>query len=223
VDTISFLGFSEPISSIVHLLSALFFLVAGTTMIYKSNLHRLPLAGMVIYIFCAVFLFSMSGVYHLLEKETTANYVLRILDHAGIYLMIAGSFTPFQLILLKGAKRWGVLIPIWILAITGLTLTAIFFDSMPEWLLLSFFIAMGWLSLFTVYFIRKIDFLSVKYIFSGGVLYTVGAAFDFLRWPNLIDGVLAAHELFHLFITAAAMVHFKRIWDLSLSRATHSE
>ena len=210
-----FLGFSEPISSISHLLSAVLFLGLGSKMIWLGRGNMGRTTALVIYTFCGIFLFSMSGVYHLLDKGTTSNYVLRILDHAGIYLMISGSFTPFQIIFLRGLKRWLPLIGIWILAITGLTLTSIFFSTMPEWLLLSFFISMGWMSLFTVAFIFPIDRPTVKFIFMGGVLYTLGAIADFARAPIIITQVIEAHEVFHFFVSAAAMVHFYAIYRIA--------
>lgn len=215
IQRISFLGFSEPMASWSHLIGAIIFLIAGVKMLIKARGNWLRIFSLSIYMFSALFLFSMSGVYHLLNKGTSANYVLQILDYAGIYLLIAGTFTPYQIILLRGAKRWIPLLGIWILAITGLTLTAIFFDDMPEWLILVFFLAMGWMSLFTVWFIRKTCLKTVKYIAIGGVLYTVGAIFDFLKWPELIDQIMGAHEIFHLFVLAAAIVHFFSIYVIS--------
>ncbi len=215
ITRIPFLGFHEPISSLTHLITAIFFLLLGIKMIWAARGNATRVTSLIIYITCSVYLFTMSGVYHLLQKGTTGNYVLQILDHTGIYLMISGSFTPFQIILLRGFKRWIPLCIMWILAITGLTLTAIFFKTIPEWLLLSFFISMGWMSLFTVWFIRNIDIRTVSLIFVGGVLYTVGALVDYDRWPVLIPQVLEAHEIFHIFVSAAAIVHFYAIYKIS--------
>lgn len=215
MEIIPFLGFHEPFSSLIHLITALCFLFFGVKLVYLGRGNWLRTSSLIAYIVCGVFLFSMSGVYHLLDKGTTGRYVLRILDHAGIYLMISGSFTPFQIILLRGVRRWIPLVLIWVLAITGLTLTAVFFDDMPEALLLTFFIGMGWMSLFTVWFLRKVCMSTIKYIFIGGVLYTMGAIFDFMRWPILLDGVVGPHELFHLFISLAAVTHLIGIYRIS--------
>lgn len=209
------LGFHEPISSFSHLITAVIFLIIGIKLIINSRGNLLRSSSIIIYVFCGVFLFSMSGVYHLLQKGTTSNYVLQILDHAGIYLMISGTFTPFQIILLRGYKRWLPLCAIWTLAITGLTLTAIFFSDMPEWLLLTFFISMGWMSIFTVWFIRKIHFLTVKDIFAGGILYTIGAITEYLRFPVIHEEYFGPHEIFHLFVSAAAIVHLYGIYKIS--------
>lgn len=210
-----FLGFSEPISSWSHLLAAVVFLVIGIKMIFKGRGNNTRMTSLILYVFSGVFLFAMSGVYHLLEKGTDANYVLQILDHAGIYLLIAGSFTPFQIILLRGYQRWIPLTLIWILAITGLTLTSIFFSDMPEWLILCFFLGMGWMSLFTVWFLRKISIETIKYIAIGGVFYTVGAVCDFLKWPILADSIFGPHEFFHICVVLGALSHFYGIYKIA--------
>ncbi len=211
MDKLAFLGFSEPFSSFTHLLSSFMFLIFGVYLIWKGRGNPLRTFGNIVYIFCGVFLFAMSGVYHLLEKGTSANYVLQILDHAGIYLMICGTLTPFQIILLRGWKRWFPILVIWSLGITGLTLSAVFFDSMPEWFQLSVFISLGWISIFSVNFFRKIDMITVKRIALGGVLYTIGAVFDFTKWPVIYNQVIDAHDVFHIFVSLAAAIHFYAI------------
>jgi channel protein (hemolysin III family) len=210
-----FLGFSEPLSSMSHLLAALFFLTISFLTIFRGRGNHFRVFSLSLYFMCNVFLYSMSGVYHLLEKGTDANYVLRILDHAGIFLMIAGSFTPFQIILLRGLKRWVPLITIWCLSIIGVTFTSIFFDSIPEWVILTLYISMGWMSVFTVWFIRKFDMKTVWLITLGGVFYTLGAVFDYSRWPVIINGIFEAHELFHIMIVIASLVHLFAIYRIS--------
>jgi len=214
-NVIPFLGFSEPLSSMSHLLAALFFLAVSFTIIFKARGNKFRVSALTLYFMCNVFLFSMSGVYHLLQKGTDANYVLRILDHAGIFLMIAGSFTPFQIILLRGLKRWIPLISIWIICILGVTLTSIFFDDIPRWIILTLYISMGWMSVFTVWFIRKFDLDTVWLITLGGVFYTIGAILDHMKWPVIIKGVFEAHELFHLMIVIASIIHLYAIYRIS--------
>lgn len=212
---IPLLGFSEPLSSMSHLLAALLFFVACFWVLHKGRGNLTRLATLSVYFFCAVFLFSMSGVYHLLQKGSDANYVLQILDHSGIFLMIAGSFTPFQIILLRGVKRWVPLILIWLLAINGIVFTSIFFKEMPESLKLSFYIGMGWMALFTVWFIRKFDQKTVSLITLGGVFYTLGAIMDYFRWPVLFTRVFEAHEVFHILIVLGAATHLYAIYRIA--------
>ena len=98
-------GFSEPFSSISHLMFAVAGFIGTFVLLRKGKGNDFRLMGLALYSFCLVFLFSMSGVYHLLERGHTPNYVLGILDYAGIYVMIAGTFTPFHIILFRGLHR----------------------------------------------------------------------------------------------------------------------
>ncbi len=102
-----------------------------------------------VFVFGAVFMFSMSGVYHLLDQGGTPRYVMQHLDHAAIWIMIAGTFTPIHVILFTGWRRWGVLAIVWTAAITGLVLKTVFFDEFPEWLGLIFYLALGWVGVFS--------------------------------------------------------------------------
>lgn len=214
-DIIPLLGFYEPFSSLSHLLTAVVFLFLGIKLLINARGNKTRLAILLIYVLCNIFLFSMSGVYHLLQKGTMANYVLRVLDHSGIYLMICGSVGPFQIILMRGARRWIPLAISWLCAILGITFTSIFLSSMPHWLSLSFYIAMGWMGTYTTILIWKIHKPTAKLIMIGGLLYTFGAICDFIKWPTIIGGVLHPHEIFHIFVSAAAAVHFKAIYQIS--------
>jgi channel protein (hemolysin III family) len=213
VEVIPIPGFSEPFSSMSHLLGAGFFFVFGIILAKKGrgNLHRQ--IGLGIYSFSLVFLFSMSGVYHLLEQGNTPRYVLRHLDHAGIWILIAGTFTPMHLILFRGWKRWGVLIPVWIIAITGLTLEMVFFSNIPEWLSLSFFLFLGSIGVVSIWTF-KIYYPNSSYrlIGIGGLAYSLGAVLEFARWPVLIPGIIGPHEIFHIFVLLGALSHWMFIY-----------
>ena len=209
-------GFSEPFSSISHILSAAISFISSFFMVFQGRGNSGRVIGLLIYTFCIIFLFSMSGVYHLLEKGHTASYVLHILDYAGIYCLIAGTFTPIHIILFRGIHRWLVLAIVWSLAITGLTLTAIFFERIPEWLNLTFFLALGWIGLYTLWKLYKVHSKELfKYLMLGGVSYTVGAVTEFLWWPTLIPSVIEPHEVFHIFVMLGAFFHWKLVYRIS--------
>lgn len=206
-------GFSEPFSSLSHLLGALFFLIGGFSIVRKGRGNTKRQVGLGIYSFSLVFLFSMSGVYHLLEPGLVPRYVLRHLDHAAIWILIAGTFTPMHLILFRGFKRWGVLIPVWLIAITGLTLEMIFFSNIPEWLTLSFFLFLGWIGVVSIFFFKKYyPESSYKRIGVGGIAYSLGAVMEFTRWPVLWSGVIGPHEIFHVFVLMGAASHWLFIY-----------
>lgn len=211
---IPFSGFSDPISSWTHLLAALAATVGAVLLFSRGRGNTARLVSLFIFSFALVFLFSMSGVFHLLERGGEARDVLQRLDHAGIWVLIAGTFTPLQVILFRGAWRWGMLLLIWSLAITGLVLEVVFFTSFPEWLLLSFFLGLGWLgAISVVQFAKVFKGASIRLIVAGGIFYSVGAVIDFMNAPNLLQGVFGPHELFHVFVILGALSHWLFIYE----------
>jgi len=202
-------GFSEPFSSMSHLFAAVIMFVMGIVLIWKGKGSQNRIITYSIFTFCGVFLLSMSGVFHLLEPNSTGRHVLQRLDHAGIFLLIAGTFTPIHGILFKGWWRWGMLIPIWIIAITGLTLKTIFFIGFPEWFGLLLYLGLGWLGAISAVVIkRRYGFKFIKPFIYGAVAYSSGAVMEFLRMPTIISGVIGPHELFHVAVLLGLGFHF---------------
>lgn len=215
MNTISIPGFSDPFSSISHLVGALVFLIYGIKLIRLSRVHRGWLAAVCVYVFSGVFLLSMSGVFHLLEHEGMARAILQRLDHAGIFGLIAGTFTPVHSILFKGISRWGFLILIWGLAVTGITLKSIFFNELAEWLGLVFYLGLGWLGILSAYLTHRLHgFTIIKPLIYGALAYTIGAALEFLRLPIVISGVIGPHELFHIAVLAGIAWHWQFVRNL---------
>ena len=214
-----FLGFADPVSSLLHLGAAAVSVWFGIGLISQFNGERYAKVSLGIYLFGVVFMFSMSGTYHLLEQGGTARYVLKQLDHAAIWIMIAGTFTPFHMILLSKWERWGVLGPVWIAAITGLVLKTIFFDNFPEWLGLLFYLALGWLGLFSGKILSKqYGWYEIRYLGYGGIAYSVGAIFEFLQPPFLLTGVVGPHEIFHVAIIFGVYYHWRLIEKLCINK-----
>jgi channel protein (hemolysin III family) len=212
----SFAGFSDPFSSISHIASAVLALIGSFFLLNRGRGNTQRVIGLLIYTFCVIFLFSMSGVYHLLEQGSTSRYVLRVLDHTAIYIMIAGTITPIHLILFRGLNRHLVLTIVWVVSITAVILTAIFFEHIPEWFSLSFYLGLGHVGLFTIYKLYqfKAKHLANNLIF-GGLAYTLGAVSEFVRWPVIINNVVGPHEVFHLFVMLGAYFHWCLIYKIS--------
>lgn len=202
-------GFSEPFSSISHLLAAGVFLILGTILVFRHRHSSLRVTGLAVFITGVVFTLSMSGVFHMLTPGSASRDVLQRLDHAAIFFLIAASFTPLHLLLFKGIARWGFLLLIWTCAITGLTLKTIYFNDIPEWLGLSFYLALGWLgAVSAILLYRTRGFRFIKPLLYGSLAYTFGALIDFNQTPILIAGVLGPHELFHVGILFGVGFHW---------------
>jgi len=206
-------GHNDPFSTVSHMVAALVFLWYGFRLFLLSRGSLVRVVSVTVYIFSVIFLLSMSGVYHLLETGGEARAVLQRLDHAGIFVLIAGTFTPIHAILFRGFFRWGFLAIIWTLAITGLVLKTIFFDDLPEWEGLVFYIiGFGWMGAVTGYLsYRLYGRAFILPLLFGALAYTAGALMDFLRWPTLVPGVIGPHELFHIAIIAGIAWHWQFI------------
>ncbi len=213
---ISITGFSEPFSSLSHLIASGIFLALGIWLMYRGRSSHARVFALAIFVFSVVFLLAMSGVFHLLEPGGTARDVLQRLDHAGIFFLIAGTFTPVHGILFKRSLRWGVLLFVWTIAITGIVLKSIYFHDVAEWLSLSLYLGLGWVGALTgILLYRRFHFAFIKYLIYGAFAYTIGAIFEFLRTPVLIEGIIGPHEIFHIFVLFGISFHFMFIFQFS--------
>ena len=200
-------GFAEPVASWLHLLAA----VVGLVLTYKLVQAGRTLAsrlGIGVFAVGAVFLFAMSGTYHLLPMDTVGRAVLLRLDHAAIWVMIAGTITALQMTSVTGAWRWAMTGVTWAAAITGLVLKTVFFEDLSEGVTLALYLGLGWLGSVAFWRLIKLQgFDLAKPILLGGVVYTLGAVIDFVAPPHLVPGVVGPHEIFHVAVIAGAALH----------------
>jgi hemolysin III len=155
-----------------------------------------------------VALYSASALYHLLPLSPTGVARLRRVDHMMIFVLIAGTYTPFCLLALEGAWRVGLLGVIWSLALCGVLLK-IFWMGTPRWLSVALYLGMGWVAVIAA----PALFLAVPaggmiWVLGGGLLYTAGALVYALKRPNPAPGTFGFHELWHLFVVAGSACHY---------------
>lgn len=212
-------GFSEPFSSMSHLFATGPFFVWGIFLLVKSA--RRPGKGLRAwwlsqFIVSTLFLLSMSGVYHLLEPGHTPRIVLQRLDHAAIFVLIAGTFTAAHGILFKGVWRWGMISTIWALATTAIALKTVFFREVTDEMGLVLYLGLGWMGLISGYkMIRSYGVRSIRWLLLGAFAYSFGAMGEFIGWPVLWPGVIEAHEFFHIAVLLGLFSHWYFIWELA--------
>jgi channel protein (hemolysin III family) len=212
-------GFSEPFSSLSHLLGAGLFLLLGIFLIRRGRGDLLRVGSLAVFVLGSVLLLSISGVYHLLDPRGPARNILRVLDHAAIFVLIACSFTPVHVILFRGWGRWGVLTLVWMYAYTAITLKTIYFNEMPQSLGLALYLGMGWLGAYTGISIwRRFGYRFMEPILWGGVAYSIGAILEFARWPVLWPGVVQWHEVFHVAVLIALGFHWSFAYAIADGR-----
>jgi channel protein (hemolysin III family) len=209
-------GFSDPFSSLSHLLAAGVFAVLAVFLLRRGWGDWSRVACLGVYAFACVFLFSMSGVYHMLPRGSDGRAVLERLDHSAIFALIVSTFTAIQGMLFRGVARWLPILLMWAAAITGITLKAIFFHDVPEWLGLSLYLGLGWLGAFStgvLYYRYGAHF--IRLVFWGAAAYTLGGVLEFLGWPTVLPGIVGPHELFHLAVLVGTGCFWEFIYQLA--------
>jgi channel protein (hemolysin III family) len=196
-------GFTHPVSSIIQFIGAIFYIYLAYFLIRRGKDSRIRLISLAVFACSCVFLLLTSAVYHLLETNGTAHMVFQRLDHAAIFLVIAGTFTPIHCILFTGFLRWGFLSILWVLAISGLVVKMIYFTTIPEGLGLSFYLGLGWMGILMGYKLwQRYGFVFIRPLVIGGICYTVGAVIEYQNKLILIPGILGPHETLHIAVLA---------------------
>ncbi len=200
----------EIFNSITHGIGAIFSIVALCLMVTFSALNggtAIDIVSFSIYGASLIILYTMSTLYHAITNEK-AKKVLRIIDHSSVYLLIAGSYTPFALSILKNQdeKRIIILIFVWLLAIIGTVLYSIFKQKVKIFNIVSYII-MGWaVSLLLPELNNVFTTLNIKcclyLLIAGGITYTAGIIF------YAIKKVKYFHSIWHLFVLSGSILHF---------------
>tara|TARA_B100000683_G_scaffold214356_1_gene209507 strand:+ start:111 stop:992 length:882 start_codon:yes stop_codon:yes gene_type:complete len=212
---IPFLGFHEPFSSLTHLLAAFALILATIQLLRKGQGNYMRVAGLLTYSLSALFLFTMSGLYHMLKPGILKEIFLRF-DYMGIWFLIAGTFTPIHIILFRKKWRWLMLVIIWSLAFVGATFTSLFSSEMPEYIIRIFFLILGWTGVLSCYRIWKLyGFKMLMPIVYGGLIYTFGAIVELFNGPIILSGIIEGHELFHCFVNIGAAFHWYFIYKIA--------
>jgi len=204
----------EPFNAISHFVGAVAALF-GSVLLIASRAGELTSAvALSIYSISLVSLFSASGIYHGVTAKIKTMEFLRKLDHSAIYLLIAGTYTPFCLIAFSGFWRWGMLSIVWSLAVAGIV-AKVFIMNTPRWLTAGLYILMGWLCVFAAgELFSNLSIESIGWLLAGGILYTVGAVIYITRRGNFFPGVFGFHEIWHLFVLMGASAHFMAVSSL---------
>ena len=164
--------------------------------------------GAVIFAITAAMLFGTSAVYHRGTWSDTVRGLLKRMDHSNIFLIIAGTYTPFALLLLPPNQTRSLLLIAWIGAICGV-LFRVFWVGAPRWLYTPIYVALGWVAVFYLKPLYEAGGAAVVILIAvGGLLYTLGAVVYGTKRPNPSPRWFGFHEIFHVLTVAAFVVHY---------------
>ncbi len=200
----------DVFSGVSHLIGAVLSLAALVALVtvaahYGSVWHVVSFA---IFGASLIMLYTASTLYHLIPAGPKWITILRKLDHSMIFVLIAGSYTPYCLVALRGPWGYGLLAAVWGIAALGIVLK-IFWLGAPRWLYTGFYLFMGWLVVVAIVpLVQNVPRQALLWLAVGGLLYTVGAVFYGTKWPKLRPGVFGFHEIWHLFVIGGSFAHF---------------
>lgn len=161
-----------------------------------------------VYGFGAINLFFLSAIHHGVNSTEQVEYLLRRLDYYAIFIMIAGSVTPFCLILLRNPAGFGILGLIWFVALGGIALQ-VKYPNLPRWFTTAQYVGMGWIGAIIVFRIWNLLPWQATFLLAlGGLVYTVGAVLYVIERPNPFPGKFGFHEIWHLCVLSGAALHF---------------
>ena len=175
--------------------------VAFLLFISAKNGETKEIVVCAIYGIAMVLVYTASTLYHAVRSDSLKKK-LRYYDHIAIFLMIAGTYTPFSLLGMGGVWGWTVFVIIWVFAIVG-TLYEIFFLDRYKWISITIYLGMGWTVIVAIKpFIDAVSFEVLLWAIAGGLLYTVGAVFYMLK------KMAYSHAIWHFFALAGTVAHF---------------
>ena len=195
------------------------FLGTGIALVLAAPAGEATFAS-VVYASSVCALFGASALYHRITwVSATARRWMRRVDHSMIFLLIAGTYTPFALLALDGTIATVILIAVWSGAAAGIVLNLVWIDA-PKWVTALVYITLGWIAVAAFpELVSGVGITGTALVAVGGVLYTVGAVIYARRRPDPAPAVFGYHEIFHLLVIAAAALHYAAVAFVVLPKA----
>lgn len=201
----------EPFSGFSHLIGVVLGVAGLVVLVVLTRADVPKLISMVVYGISLVLLYAASAALHLIDAPARVRVWLSRFDHAAIYALIAGTYTPFCVNLFSGGWRWGLLGTVWALALVGIVAKLVWHRQRTAGGTL-LYIAMGWLGVLAFpQIVRSLPVEGIALLVGGGVVYTVGAIFYQLDDPAHRPRRLNFHDVWHLFVLSASALHYAAV------------
>ena len=206
----------EPINGFTHLAGAILSFVGLLALVIKTTLTNptiINISAVIVFGISMILLYSASATYHLVVSSEKVISFLRKLDHSMIFVLIAGSYTPFCLIALEDFKGWILFTIIYAIAILGVLFKMLWFKC-PRWVSTIIYIGMGWMAIFIIGpLCRVISSQGVFLLALGGIFYTIGGVIYGVKPKYLKFKHLGFHEIFHIFVLLGSLTHFLCVFN----------
>jgi hemolysin III len=201
----------EPINGLTHLAGAILSFVGLLAMVVKVSTttpSSLAIAAVIIFGVSMILLYSASATYHMVIARAKVIAFLRRLDHSMIFVLIAGTYTPFCFISLNGKTGALLFSIIASVAVAGVVFKMVWFNC-PRWISTALYLAMGWMIVFVFSPLTgSLNTIGLFLLILGGVFYTIGAVIYGAKPKFLQSKYMGFHEIFHIFILLGSLAHF---------------
>ena len=202
----------DPGSAITHFIGMLMAIFAAVPLLIKAanEPSQIYIISLTIYAASLILLYAASTTYHTFDVSERVNTILKKIDHMMISVLIAGSYTPVCLIVLKGRTGLILLAIVWSIAIAGIMIKA-FWVYCPKWVSSVLYIGMGWTCVLAfTQILNNMSPAAFGWLLAGGIIYTVGGVIYALKLPifNNRHKNFGSHEIFHLFVMGGSACHF---------------
>lgn len=205
--------FREPASGFSHLAGAVLSVAALISLLWVaiSNRDVWQIASFSIFGASMILLYSASATYHLVNASENVVRILQKIDHSMIFILIAGTYTPICLTMLRGALGYRLLALIWSCAAAGIAMKMFFFN-IPRLLYTGIYLIMGWIAVFVIVpLYRAGGPRPLLWLLAGGLMYTAGGVIYAIKKPDIFPGWLGFHEIFHIFVILGSAAHYVMI------------
>lgn len=212
-------GLREPVNGLTHIAGAVIALAASVPLVLLTRGDWIDRLASVVFGVTSVVLFVASSLLHSLWVEPGREVWFRRFDHAAIFTLIAGTYTPVLLQALRPESprlAWTVLAVVWALALAGLVFKLLWIDA-PRWLSTALYLLMGWMVIGAIVPVaRALGPANMAWMAAGGLAYTVGAVIYALKRPNFGPG-FGFHELWHVLVMVGWACHAVMVFGIALS------
>jgi hemolysin III len=208
INTYMFKKFRDPVSGLTHFLAAIAAVVGLVLLLIVGRAGFGKQITLLVYGASLILMFSASAAYHLVRARPGVIRNLRKLDHAAIYILIAGTYTPLCFNQFSGFWKWGILAIIWGLALAGI-IGKMFIINAPRALTAGIYLLMGWLAMIGLpELLRVLPLGALIWLSLGGVIFTLGAVVYITKTLDFVPGVFGFHESWHIFVILGCLCHF---------------
>ncbi len=202
----------EPGSAITHFIGMVMAILASLPLLAKAGMtgNMMTVLAMMIFAISMVCLYGASTLYHSVNVSEKVLKIFKKIDHMMIFVLIAGSYTPVCMLILKKELGYPLLASVWGIALFGIVIK-FFWVTCPKWFSSMLYIAMGWVCIFVFgELLETLPRPAFLWLLAGGVIYTVGGIIYAIKCPifNSRHKRFGSHEIFHLFVMAGSMCHF---------------